>query len=161
MVGDGSLRPQVEAFLSEHRLTDRFYLPGQLPEPLLADYYNEADLYVSATYSDGASISLLQAMACGLPVVITSSCGNLEWVSHTRNGWLYPPGNFEALAAAIINGLDSKVARCAMGRINSSVARKRANWDENIQQLLFAYKRILGEESAPFGKRGSLEPTPF
>jgi glycosyltransferase involved in cell wall biosynthesis len=161
MVGDGSLRPQVEAFIARHRLNDRFYLPGQVPEPVLADYYNEADLYVSATYSDGASISLLQAMACGLPVIVTSGYGNLEWALHARNGWLYPAGDAQALAAAIVEGLNDRDARCAMGRINSAVIRERANWDENVQQLLLGYNRILNGRSTPAGKPQSLEPSPL
>jgi glycosyltransferase involved in cell wall biosynthesis len=161
MVGDGSLRPQVEAFIARHRLKDRFYLPGQVPEPVLADYYNEADLYVSATYSDGASISLLQAMACGLPVIVTSGYGNLEWALHARNGWLYPAGDAQALAAAIVEGLNDWAARRVMGQANSAVARERANWDENVQQLLLGYNRILNGRSATAGKPPSLEPSPL
>jgi L-malate glycosyltransferase len=159
MVGDGSLRPQVEAFIARHRLKDRFYLPGQVPEPVLADYYNEADLYVSATYSDGASISLLQAMACGLPVIVTSGYGNLEWALHARNGWLYPAGDTQALAAALVEGLNDTAARSSMGRVNAAVVRERANWDENVQQLLLGYNRILNGRSAPAGKPPSLEPS--
>ena len=151
MVGDGSLRPRVESFIASHELKDKFYLPGQVPEPALADYYNEADLYVSATYSDGASISLLQAMACGLPVIVTSGYGNLEWALHARNGWLYPAGNSRALAAAILEAVDDVTARCAMGQVNSEVVRERANWDENVQQLFQGYNRILNGSAATAG----------
>jgi len=159
MVGDGSLRPQVEAFIAGHGLKDRFCLPGQVPEPALADYYNEADLYVSATYSDGASISLLQAMACGLPVIVTGGYGNLEWVLQARNGWLYPAGDTQALTAAIIEGLNDTAARNAMGRLNSAIVRERANWDENVEQLFQGYSRILNGKSAPAGKPPTLEPS--
>src|ERR1700680_4240509 len=132
MVSDGSLRPQVEAFIAGHGLKDVFHLPGQVPEPALADYYNEADLYVSATYSDGASVSLLQAMACGLPAIVTSGYGNLEWVLNARNGWVYPAGDTQPLATAIIEDLNDRAARNAMGQVNSAAMRERANWDENV-----------------------------
>ncbi|MGA8030501.1 MAG: glycosyltransferase family 4 protein [Bryobacteraceae bacterium] len=159
MVGDGSLRPQVDAFIENHGLREKFYLPGQVPEAILADYYNEADLYVSATHSDGASISLLQAMGCGLPVVVAGEDGNLEWVQHGRNGWLYPAGDGRALAAAIVEGLNDQPSRMRMGRANSALASERANWDTNVQKLLTAYDQIVDPESKFADKPPSYEPS--
>ena len=143
MLGDGSLRPQVETFVQEHGLTDRIHSPGQVPHPLLPDYFNEADLYVSATYSDGTSISLLEAMACGLPVIVTDRYGNREWVMPRVNGWLYPAGDAGALAAAILEALGNEAGRHAMGQANVALTRERANWEQNFRQLLVAYDQLL------------------
>jgi len=143
MLGDGSLRPHVEAFISEHDLSSRFHLPGQVPEPLVRDYFAEADLYVSTTLSDGSSISLLEAMASGLPVVVTDAHGNREWVRPGLNGWLCPPGQAGALAAAVIEALSDEAPRRAMGEANIALIRERADWEHNFGRLLMAYRTLL------------------
>lgn len=149
MLGDGSLRPQVETFVAEHGLQARINLAGQVPHTVLPDYFNEADLYVSTTYSDGTSISLLEAMACRLPVIVTDGHGNREWVTPGANGWLYPAGDTCALAAAILEALDNEARRRAMGGVNLAIVRERANWDTNFRQLLLAYDRLLVDTQIP------------
>ena len=59
----------------------------------LPDYFRAADLYVSCSLSDGSSVSLFEAMATGLPVVVTEAPGNHEWVLTSDNGWLAAPGD--------------------------------------------------------------------
>ena len=144
MLGDGSLRPQVEAFISEHALSGRVRLLGQISHDLLPDYFNEADLYVSATYSDGTSISLLEAMACGLPVVVPDAYGNREWVTPGVNGWLYRPGDSEALTASLCEALENVSLRRAMGKKNRAQVCEKADWERNFNELLKAYNRLLG-----------------
>ncbi|MHB8540297.1 MAG: glycosyltransferase family 4 protein [Candidatus Acidiferrales bacterium] len=143
MLGDGSLRTRVESFVESNCLRDKIHVAGQVPEELLADYFAEADLYVSATCCDGSSISLLQAMGCGLPAIVADRYGNREWVVHKENGWLYPAGNPEALAAATLEALDQSQLRAAMGRANVAIVRARANWGLNFGKLLAAYDKLL------------------
>jgi glycosyltransferase involved in cell wall biosynthesis len=143
MLGDGSLRRQVEAFIESSALQGKIHLAGQVQEDLLADNFAEADLYVSATYCDGSSISLLQAMGCGLPVIVTDGFGNREWVVHQENGWLYPAGNVHALVATVLEALDDDALRAAMGKANVAMARSRANWELNFRKLLTAYDKLL------------------
>lgn len=143
MLGDGSLRRQVEAFIESSGLKKKLRLAGQVQEDVLADYFAEADLYVSAANCDGSSISLLQAMACGLPVIVTDGFGNREWVIHQENGWLYPAGNADALVATVLEALDDDEARTAMGNANVATVRSRANWELNFGKLLAAYDKLL------------------
>ena len=143
MLGNGSLREHVESFIQSNCLRDKIHVAGQVPEQSLADYFAEADLYVSATCCDGSSISLLQAMGCGLPVIVTDGYGNREWVVHKENGWLYSTGNPEGLAAAILEALDQSQLRAAMGRANVAIVRARANWKFNFGKLLVAYDKLL------------------
>lgn len=143
MLGDGSLRRQVEAFIEASGLKGKIHLAGQVEENTLADYFAEADLYVSAAYCDGSSISLLQAMGCGLPVIVTDGFGNREWVIHHENGWLYPAANADVLAATVLEALDEDELRVAMGKTNAEAVRSRANWELNFGKLLAAYDKLL------------------
>ena len=62
--------------------------------------YRAADLYLSASHSDGSSVSLMEALGCGLPVLVSDIPGNREWVTDGEQGWLFPDGDDAAAVAA-------------------------------------------------------------
>jgi glycosyltransferase involved in cell wall biosynthesis len=113
--------------------------PGQVSYADLPRYYRSADLYVAATHSDGTSISLLEAMACGRPGLVSDIPGNQEWVTPGENGWLFPEGDAEALAQAIIQAIERRDRLPEMGCAARRIAEQRADWDKNFQQLQKAY----------------------
>jgi len=144
MLGDGTLRREIEARVREEGLQERIHLGGQVAEELLPAHFREADLYVSAAFSDGTSVSLLGAMAAGLPVIVTDGPGNREWVSPGVNGWLTPPGDAEALAQALREALALEDSgRLRIGVSNSGEVRERADWGRNFGRLLEAYGEII------------------
>ncbi len=61
-----------------------------------------ADLYMSASHTDGSSVSLMEAMACGLPCAVSSIAGNQEWVQTGEQGWVFPDGDAEKLAEIML-----------------------------------------------------------
>jgi glycosyltransferase involved in cell wall biosynthesis len=118
----------------------RVLFPGQAAYSDLPRYYRSADLYIAATHSDGTSISLLEAMACGTPVLVSDIPSNREWVEHGRNGWLFPDGDPNALAEAIREALAQRSRLPEMGRAAREIAEQRADWNENFPKLFQAYK---------------------
>jgi glycosyltransferase involved in cell wall biosynthesis len=136
LLGDGSQTPIIRGMISDLGLTDVIYTPGRIPYDLLPEYYCLADIYVSSALSDGTSVSLLEAMACGLPVVATSCHGNLEWIEAGRNGWLVAPGDPEALAEALEAALEDSGRLLRMKHANIDKMRIRANWSNNFPRLL-------------------------
>jgi hypothetical protein len=106
-------------------------------------HYRIADLYLSASHSDGTSISLLEAMACGRPALVSDIPGNREWVQPGVNGWLFPDGDEKALAQAIVRAVDQRQQLPEMGRAAREIAEQRADWERNFQELLKAYGLAL------------------
>ena len=143
LLGDGSLASSIEQFIADHDLDDVVYRPGMVSHERLPSYYRSADLYLSCTYSDGTSISLLEAMATGLPVVVTDGPGNREWVVPGENGWLAPAGDSEACAQSLLLAADlDTIERERIRRKNREIAEQRADWNVNFTRLLEAYDRI-------------------
>lgn len=143
LLGDGALAPAVRRFITDHRLSSAVHTPGLVPHTGLPDYFRNADLYVSAAHSDGTSISLLEALATGLPVVLTDRPSNREWVLHGENGWLARSGDAESFARLIVQAVDLDPAcREAMSRANRRLAEQRADWRVNSAHLLGAYERL-------------------
>jgi len=118
----------------------RVLFPGQVEYTDLPRYYQSADLYIGASHSDGTSISLLEAMACGKPALVSDIPGNREWITPGSNGWLFPDGDVEALLQAILCALEDRERLREMGRNARKIAEERADWSKNFPQLYRAFE---------------------
>lgn len=143
LFGRGSLEYSIRQAVKAFGLEDTVHFGGMAKLDELPDIYRSADLYLSASHVDGSSVSLMEALASGLPVVVSDIPGNLEWIVDGENGWLFKDGdaaNFSTkllLAASQIEKLDEIKKR------NRVVAENRANWEKNFQVLLEGYTLAL------------------
>lgn len=142
LLGDGSQDAGLRAQISTLGLSEYVHAPGRITYDALPDYFNLADVYVSTALSDGSSLSLLEAMACGLPAIVTAGYGNLEWVQPGRNGWLVPPSDAAALSNALREALSNAPLRHSMGRSNAALVREKADWTKNFPQLLALLEKV-------------------
>jgi glycosyltransferase involved in cell wall biosynthesis len=108
IMGEGELRPELERLISEHGLQGKVLLPGFVRNPLFV--MKKADLFVLSSAWEGLPNVLIQAMACGVPVVSTSCpSGPVEILEHGKWGRLVPVGDVKFLAQAIIDTLTERV----------------------------------------------------
>jgi L-malate glycosyltransferase len=143
LVGDGSLHGQVTDFIRHNDLTAHVYTPGQLAGDALAGYFRSADLFVNSAYSDGTSISLLEAMATELPVVVTDNASNREWIDGKVGGLLAKFGEAAPLRDALLRiAAMLPQERRSWGAHNRKIVEQRGNWKRNFPLLLKAYARI-------------------
>ena len=141
LLGDGSERPRVERLLRDADLGGVVADLGRVPQPDLPDVYRAADVYLSCALSDGSSVSLLEAMGTGLPTVVADIPSNREWAG--RGGWLAPPGNAQAFAAAIREAAAlSPAERKAVADGHRAVVAARADWSANVGALLRAVAAV-------------------
>jgi glycosyltransferase involved in cell wall biosynthesis len=140
MLGNGSQAAELRRIFLQGGVLDKVYFPGQVAQVDLPRYYRSADLYVSASHSDGTSISLLEAMACGCPALVSDIPGNREWVSPGEQGWCFPDGDSEALSASILHALHERHLLLEMGRSSRRLAEQHADWEKNFPELLRAYE---------------------
>jgi L-malate glycosyltransferase len=143
LLGDGSQALEIKKFIRKHNLETIIILPGIIPEDLIADYYRAVNVYLSCSLSDGSSVSLLEAMATGLPVIVSDIPGNREWVKNKKNGFLVSAGNFKDFSAALINiSTKSITERQEISYDNRSLIEKKADWDKNVLKLIYTYDLI-------------------
>lgn len=146
MLGNGSLSTGLRQIFAQGDVDERVMYPGQVKFTELPRYYQRADLYVCASHADGSSISLLEAMACGKPALVSDIPGNREWVaSEGEVGWLFPDGNVNALAQAMLNAVGQRDRLEEMGRQARLLAERRANWKVNFSRLGEAYEIALSK----------------
>jgi glycosyltransferase involved in cell wall biosynthesis len=150
MLGNGSQAVLLRKILDLHAGNNQplhVSFPGQVSHADLPRYYRSADLYVSASHSDGTSISLLEALACGLPALVSDIPGNREWVTPDEQGWLFPDGDVETLSKAIIQAFDKRSQLVEMRSAARRLAEQRADWNHNFQMLFQAYDIALNKLS--------------
>jgi glycosyltransferase involved in cell wall biosynthesis len=140
MLGNGSQAAQLRQIFERGGVLEQVYFPGQVAQSDLPRYYRSADLYVSASHSDGTSISLLEALACGTPALLSDIPGNREWVQPGVQGWLFPDGDTNALGQALLHAVEQRLQLAEMGCAARRLAEQRADWDVNFQELLRAYQ---------------------
>ena len=100
IAGDGPLRQELEAFTRKLNITDRVNFVGALPDT--PKFLSDLDIFVLSSLSEGMPISLLEAMAAGLPIVSTRAGGVDEVAIEGQNAFLAEPADVEGLAQAMM-----------------------------------------------------------
>jgi glycosyltransferase involved in cell wall biosynthesis len=144
IAGKGPSRKLIEESIKELGIEDNIKLTGFVPDKLLPIYYNAADCFVLPSASgEGLPLVLLEAMACGLPVIATTVGGSPEIINHQQNGFLIPPRNPKAMAKAILKIIiDEKMAKSISGQAKKSV-NNNFSWEENVRQLQQVYNQFV------------------
>jgi len=141
MLGDGSLHEQFMKILENENLMDKVFAGGRVPNEDLIKYYGAADVYVTPSHVDGSSVSLMEALACGLPSIASDIPANLEWVYHNENGWIFPDGDIDTLRDTILDIVARELEpMAASARLT---AERKADWQKNRQVLLNCYQQLL------------------
>ena len=142
IVGDGGpegdMRPELDAQVARLGLERRVHFLGALPPDELKWPLSAADVAVLATRNEGWANVILEAMACGLPMVTTDVGGNAEVVCRDELGTVVPFGDQTALTAALAAALARDWDRAAIR------AYAQANhWDRRVAQLVRAFAGLM------------------
>lgn len=144
LVGEGEQRPVLEQMVSELNLTRQVHFVSWVPRDEIADHYRRSDVFVTATTWEGMPNTVLEAMACGLPIVGTQASGLHELVHDGVNGYLVPIKDPDALAEAIALLIGNGYERRRMGRQSRKLAESEFAWEYITEQYLDIYEQVLG-----------------
>jgi glycosyltransferase involved in cell wall biosynthesis len=155
-VGEGPLLPEITHELDRRGLGERVELLGNRRD--VPDLLARADIFVLSSRSEAFPVSVLEAMAAGLPVVATDVGGIAEAVAHGEAGLLIPPGNPNALAKALERLLHDSDERRRLGACGRERARRLFDVPRFRRTHIELYRRELArhglassgaEEAAP------------
>ncbi len=139
IVGDGPDRPNLEALAADLDLTEHVEFLGERSD--VAQLLPQAGFFVSSSLTEGISLTILEAMAVGLPVVTTRVGGNPEIVVDGGTGRLVDSGSPEQLALAMRDMLNDTDTWPIM----SQLARQRIERDFNVRNMVRGYEEIYTE----------------
>jgi glycosyltransferase involved in cell wall biosynthesis len=144
LAGSGPEEPKLRSLVSRLGLESRVDFLGQIDgEPALAATYRRADIYASVSESDGASVALLEAMACALPIVASDIPANREWLAAGSGNLLVRVGDDTHIAAGLEQLLGSPELRARTGDRNRRLALKSANWSLEMDRMEAHYQRLI------------------
>jgi len=147
IVGTGSREKVIKELAQRLSISDKIRFVGKIPNEEMCRYLRTADIYVSTSLSDGGiAASTAEAMACGLPVVITDTGENKKWVKDGEGGFLIPIKSHTILAEKIIYLLQNSALRMCFGDINRKVIEKRNNYYIEMGKMDKIYKEILRKQ---------------
>ena len=148
LLGEGPLQASLESYAQSAGIADRAHFLGlrdDVPDALAA-----ADVFVLSSKWEGNPLSVMEAMAAGLPVVATRVGGIPELVEHGVHGMLVPAGDAGAMSHALALLADSPDLRQAW----SAAARRRAVESFDIERMVDNYESLYLESLELFGSPG-------
>jgi len=143
LLAGGSQSGRIRGILHSGGVMDRVTFGGQVSQTDLPRWYHMADLYISPSHVDGSSVSLMEALACGLPCVVSDIPANREWILENENGWLFRDGDVDHLLEKIALAISQRERLPGIGRAGRRSAERRADWKKNAETLMNVYRTIV------------------
>lgn len=138
----GSRTPETERLL-RGLATPNMLMTGHVPQPLLATWLSRANVFVLPSIEDGFGLVILQALACGCPVIATTNTGGPECIRDGENGFIVPPGDPEALAERLVWFAEHRPAAGAM-RERALMSTRHADSVERYgDDMMEVYRGLL------------------
>jgi glycosyltransferase involved in cell wall biosynthesis len=142
LVGDGPLRGELESVVLAFHLENRVHFLGIRND--ISGILRASKVFVLTSLSEGAPLTLLEAMAVGLPVVVTAVGGMPEIVHNRVEGLLAPRQDAPSIAAALIYLLENPADAAAMGSAGARTIRNRYTIDRTVKRYSALYSRLCG-----------------
>jgi colanic acid/amylovoran biosynthesis glycosyltransferase len=143
IIGDGQERARLLYTIDDLEMPGRVHLHGRLSPEGVRSRLQQADIFLLSSLSEGISNAVLEAMACGLPVVTTDCGGMREAVTDGVEGFVVPVRDPEAMALALTRLATDR----ELGRTMGEAARKRILYEftikQQIDQFIELYQNIL------------------
>lgn len=140
----GGIRPEYEKVMKAvlHKYSGLFRYVGWSPHSELVDYYSNASIFVNPSLSEGSSYWVYEAMACGIPGIVTPNAGTV--INDSVEGYIFPIRNVQSLKEKILLLYENEELKQHMGR-NALETAKRMTWEAYGERLINSYKRICGD----------------
>ena len=144
--GDGSRKVYCQELAKKKGLERNTTFLGFVDHEQMANYYKQADIYVSSSTSDGDHVSLMEAMACGLFPVVSDIPANREWIDDGKNGFLVPVDDKPSLfAQRIVEAINKRKLRERVRKHNFELIRTRGQFGRDLELLLQHYDRLIND----------------
>jgi glycosyltransferase involved in cell wall biosynthesis len=151
LIGDGPLEQDARDLAAACGITNRVHLRGYEAEP--GGVLARAHIFALSSRSEAFPRSILEAMRAGLPVVASDVGGVCEAVSDGVTGFLVPPGDPEAFAAALKKLIADSAERKRMGAGAHQIYQERFRFERMLEKTITVYDTVV-EKSSSEGKTG-------
>ena len=143
VIGDGPERDSLAEFITEMGSREKVYFTGHRADA--AQLMQEFSVFCLSSEFEGMSNSLMEAMACGVPCVVSDIAANRELIRNEQTGLTFPPGNCPALAKAVLRCLHNDAFSRATGRAGQEYIRRH----HSVAALVNGHRELYGRLLKP------------
>lgn len=143
IVGDGALRPEMEQYAQALDIADRVIFTGWRHD--LPRIYVDLDVLAVTSNNEGTPVSAIEAMAAGCPVVATRVGGLPDLIDDGESGYLVPPGDAQAVSAAMLRLLREPEMARRMGQTARTLVQERFAAHRLVNDMARLYPELLGQ----------------
>ena len=138
----------IKALASELDIVDRLVMPGKVGRDQIADYFRGSDVFVLPSLTEGSGNVLVEAGACGKPLIGTNWHGIPDYIDDGKTGFLFKKNNSRDLA----DKLETVLANPGLARSLGGAARRRVEqcfrYDQMIDAILEVFHRVLAQHQS-------------
>lgn len=146
LVGEGDDEARLRAAVQGQNLSDRVTFAGYVPREEMPKYYNAADVFVLPSYNEGMSVSVLEALASGLPVISSMTGGSEELIEQGVQGFTFPAGDISKLSDLLLTLCKDTSQREAMG-VAARAQAERFSWASASNKFEKLITRVLKDSN--------------
>jgi len=143
MIGAGPKKDHLLKILTEMNIENEVIFTGRVEPQKIHKYYQAADIFVLPSYTEGLPVSVLEAMACGLPIVATDVGGIPEIITDGFNGFLIPPMNEKELCKKLRVLIADKIYREGFRQKSIEMIEDEFNFDKKLDKLIKLYRIFI------------------
>lgn len=140
-LGKGSLEKELKDLVKQKNLEKKVNFLGHIPQEEVSKMINRHDVLVLSSYNEAIGICVVEAMACGLPIIISDTCGAKVYIKQNKNGLIYPTGDVEKLSKALIK-LSNKKTSKEMGNLSLELVKKEFEIKKIAKKFSETLKKI-------------------
>lgn len=144
ILGKGSLKSILQNKARELHIDKQVTFKGEVEN--VDEYFKASDIFILPSFAEGLSNALLEAMACGLPIVATNIGGTKEVIENDVNGILVEPKNPEELAQAISSLIRDEKRAQRLGRNAQKTVKESYSLDRISKKYIQLYSQLLKEK---------------
>ena len=143
IAGDGSLESPYKKYIKNANLEKRIIFRGLLNREQMLDFYNNVDIYISTSLSDGGlSSSIAEAMAFERVVIATNNSDNKLWIKNKKNGYLFKNSNDKELVRIIEEILNNKKENLLIASSARKIIEKKYSYEKEMDKVHSIYNLL-------------------
>ena len=149
LLGGGSMEHSLQERVTGLRLLQQVRFHGRVGDAAMVSAIQRSRVSISVPTSDATSVSVLESMACGLPIIATDLPANRQWVDAGKGGWLVPVRDVDALTQSLLQAFDHPEQLQQMGAYNRERIEREASRRGQMDAMWRMYQKLLHPNDKP------------
>ncbi len=146
IAGNGSLEKKYKKEIEEINMKDNIKFLGLLNKSQMIDFYNNIDIYVSTSLSDGGlAASIAEAMSFERLIIASNNSDNKIWIKNKQNGYLFESGDYRNLSDLIIHAIENKKNSLTISKSSRNLILENYSYEKEMKKVKEKYIEILSK----------------